>query len=103
MKPAAQSAVVAQLVLQLVAPQMNGEHDDMVPGTQSPVPSQVLAPVCTPPVHVGLAQAVPAEYSTHAPAPLQTPVVPHVDAGMTAHWLLSGKPEATLPQTPSVP
>ena len=63
-KGAIQSAVVAQLVLQLVAPHTYGEHDDIVPAVQLPLPSQVLALVCVsvPALHDAATQTVPAAH-----------------------------------------
>ena len=58
--PAAQSAVVAQLVLQSpVVPQTYGEHDDSPPATQVPLPSQRPPAVSVPAVHVLAPQEVP--------------------------------------------
>jgi hypothetical protein len=56
-----QSASVAQLVLQAVGPQANGEHENIVPPPlQLPAPSQVRALVSTSPLHDDAAQTVPA-------------------------------------------
>jgi hypothetical protein len=59
-KPAAQSVLLTQLVLQPVTTQTYGEHDNIVPGSQVPTPLQVLAFVSVSPLHDGDAQTVPA-------------------------------------------
>jgi hypothetical protein len=58
--PAAQSAVVAQLVLQSpVVPQMYGEQADSPPATQVPLPSQRPPDVSVPAEQVSAPQTVP--------------------------------------------
>jgi hypothetical protein len=60
-KPAAQSAVVPQLVLQSpFVPQMYGEQADSPPATQVPLPSQRPPAVSVPAVQTSAPQEVPA-------------------------------------------
>jgi len=61
-KGAIQSALPAQLVLQPPTVQTYGEHDDIVPELQVPLPSQVLGLVNVSPLHDAAAQGVPAPY-----------------------------------------
>ncbi len=51
-----------------------------MPGLHVPTPSHVLEVTWTPAAHDAAEQTVPAVYFWHALAPLQNPVVPHVDA-----------------------
>jgi hypothetical protein len=54
--------------------------------------------------HDGPLHTVPVAHSAQAPAPLQTPVVPHVAALWFVHAPAgSGRPAATAPQMPSCP
>lgn len=74
----------------------------MVPAlAHRPLPSHSES-VTTPPVQLD-AQGVPAGWSSHAPAPSQAPVVPHVAAPCVAHSASGSLPSATGPQEPSLP
>jgi len=74
--PAAQLALVVQLVVQALLPQMNGVHGFVVAATQLPLPSQAGAGVSVPLVHEALPQLVPASVLRQAPAPLHVPSFP---------------------------
>jgi len=101
--PPEQSALVAHMVRQLVAPQTYGRHVWLVPGTQLPPPSQRAAGVSVEPLQVWLPQVVPAEYSRQAPAPLQEPSVPQPAEPVSAHWASGSCPAAIGVQTPTDP
>jgi hypothetical protein len=76
-KPATQSALLAQLVLQALTPQTYGAHDETVPGLQLPPPSQVPVPDCMPPVQVGTAQTVNVDAYWQEPPEVLQPTAPH--------------------------
>ena len=102
-----QSSLVAQLVLHApaVASQANGAHDDIGPAMHFPF-MHVAAPLMLPllPSHDAAAQAVPSGYVVQAPAPLQTPVVPQLEAGIALHCPAgSAPPLGTGLQVPCFP
>ena len=102
--PAAQSAVVAQVVRQSPpAPQTYGEQASVVPATQSPTPSQRPASVSVPPVQASVPQTVPETASRQAPAPSQRPSVPQAEVVLGAHWASGSWPAGTLAQVPTLP
>lgn len=98
-------ASTVQVVLHPVVPlHENGAHEPVVATLQVPEPSHVraLVSVIDPVGQLEPTQTVPAAYFAQAPAPLQTPVVPH-DA---APWSLqvevgSGWPLGTLLHVPA--
>src|SRR4051812_42450811 len=70
-------AVVSQVYL---------PHGLDVAAPQTPAPSQVRGDSAVVAfMHVGGAHCVPLTYLRHAPAPLQVPSLPHVDAAAAAH------------------
>jgi hypothetical protein len=102
-KPAAQSAAVAHVVKQ--APPLHAYGAQSVPPEASPHvpdPSQICA-FTTVPWQTVAPQLVPAAHSSHAPAPLQAPSVPQVDAACCAHSLSGSVPAAIGPHTPFAP
>jgi hypothetical protein len=99
----AQSALLAQVVLQAVAPQVNGTQLDDVTVWQVPVPLHVRAGVAVVPEQDGATHCVPATYRRQAPAPLQVPSLPQVAAPASVHWFSGSAPAATLVHVPSVP
>src|SRR4051794_24053673 len=72
---------------------------------QLPLPLQVeVAARFVFPLHVGGAHTVPATCRAQAPAPLQVPFVPHVDAAVTAQTPRgSSVPAGTGAQLPAEP
>ncbi|OGA71982.1 MAG: hypothetical protein A3G27_14495 [Betaproteobacteria bacterium RIFCSPLOWO2_12_FULL_66_14] len=103
--PTAQLESLTHVVRQAPAEQVSGAHACMVPASQEPVPLQVLAlrAEAAPTTQEAAAQTVPDAYFWHAPEPLQTPVVPHVDAGCSAHSARGSAPAATFPHVPFAP
>ena len=95
--PVAQFAEVVQLVVQAVAPQMNGEQLVVTAAGQLPVPVQVAAAVATPPAQLAARQDVVAGATAQAPAPVQVPVLPQ---GGAATQRASVAPAARLAQVP---
>lgn len=85
MKPATQSAFVAQAVRQALAPQTKGEQ---LAGTclQLPAPSQLPADVTVVPLHDCAAQFVPDGADRQAPAPSHVPSKPQIGAGVHPPW-----------------
>jgi hypothetical protein len=76
---------------------------DVEPGTHVPVPLQSPAFVSTPFEHDGIEHTVLELHSSHAPAPLQNPSVPHVACAVDAHSASGSEPAAIGPQVPSAP
>jgi hypothetical protein len=70
---------------------------------QEPMPSHVPCVVWVSLTHDAEAHIVPAAYFEHAPAPLQPPTLPQLDAACIGHWLLGSSPAFTGPQAPSAP
>ena len=68
-----------------------------------PVPLQVAALVNTPSAHDGAEHCVAGPYNWQARAPLQTPVVPQLAAGVVAHSLAGSEPEGMAVQVPTDP
>ncbi len=81
--PAAQFALVVQVVVHALLPQMKGEQAFVVGVTQLPVPLPLQAEggVSTPLVHDAAPQVVPAGVRRHALAPLHVPSLPQGGAG----------------------
>ena len=98
--PVMQSVSAVQVVLQAVAPQMNGVQLVVVAAGQVPVPVQVAAAVATPLAQLAARQAVVAGATAQAPAPLQVPVLPQ---GGAATQRASASPVTVLAQVPAVP
>ncbi len=100
----AQSPVPPHIVLQILAvvSQPYGSQSDEVTVRQTPAPSHVRGGVSVEPTQVPATQVVPFAWSWQAPAPSHVPVVPQVEAAVTAHWLATagGSPTATLLQVP---
>jgi hypothetical protein len=96
---AAQNAPDAQALSSLqLMPQAAGDPEQRNPsqlckplGTQElgpPIPLQTFVLTIDPPLHVGVeSQTVPLPYLRHAPAPLQSPVLPQVLASSIVHSL----------------
>lgn len=70
LKPAAQSAAEAQLVLQFVVPHTYGLHDRSAPGAHVLVASQRGAGCSAPALHESVPHVVFSAYFRHAPMPL---------------------------------
>jgi hypothetical protein len=85
LKPATQSALVAQLVLQFVVPHTYGLHERSIPGAQAPEASQRPATRSAPALHESIPHWVLTAYLRHAPMPLHWPSRPHVVAPSSAH------------------
>jgi len=81
-----QSASLAQLVLQAVAPQAKAAHAVVAPGRQVPFPSQVRAAVAVAALHVAGAHTVLVPYLRQAPEPSQVPSVPQAVTETESHW-----------------
>jgi hypothetical protein len=103
LKPATQSAAVAQLVLQFVVPQTYGLHDRTAPGAHVLVASHRGAGCSAPAAHESVPHVVVAAYFRHAPMPLHCPSSPQVVAPASAHWPSGSMPSGTLRQVPSPP
>ena len=86
LKPVTQSALVAQLVLQLVAPHTYGLHDRSMPGAQAPVASQRPATRSAPMLHESMPHTVLTAYLRQAPMPSHCPSSPQVAAVPSAQW-----------------
>lgn len=77
-----QSAFVLQLVRQaLLVPHMYGEQLELVAAEQLPLPLQLETGVKVDPVHDGVPHDTDVAACVQAPAPLQTPVLPHGGLG----------------------
>jgi hypothetical protein len=76
--------------LQAVAlPQMRlPEQAAAVTAWQVPLPLQVCAGVSVETLHMEAAHCVPVGYLRQAPAPLQVPSSPQVEALLRAHWVV---------------
>jgi len=100
----AQSALVAHVALQALAPQANGKQE-VEPGvTQVPAPSQVDPGVKVVPLagQEAAAQAVPCWYFSQAPA-WHLPSVPHPCVPWSTQVPAGSGPEATAVQRPIEP
>ena len=77
----------------------------MVAAAQTPAPSHNRADVAVAAVQVGAAHCVPLTCFRHAPAPLQVPSLPHVDAAAAGHCaaISGGSPGAIGEQVPRLP
>jgi hypothetical protein len=93
----------AQLVLQVVVPQMYGLHDFNIPAGQVPEASQRGATVWAPAAHESVPQTVPAAYFRHAPAPSHCPSRAHFAMPPSSHWPSGSIPSGTFLQVPSLP
>jgi hypothetical protein len=80
-----QSASTVQVLRQAPAPQAYGSHMDVVAVWQVPLPLHERVEVSVEPAQVAAAHCVPEAYTRHAPAPLQEPSVPQVDAPWSLH------------------
>jgi hypothetical protein len=101
--PAAQSALVAQVVLHALPLHAYGVQSMPPPcGTHVPAPLQACV-FRTVPWHVGIPHIVPSAQSWQAPAPSQKPSVPHVDWACAEHSLSGSVPAVMGPQVPSAP
>ena len=68
-----------------------------------PAPSQRPASICVEPVQLCEPQARPGAYKRQAPAPLQEPSVPQLDAPESAHWFSGSVLAGMAVQAPRVP
>jgi len=93
----AQFALVVQVVVQAVAPQMNGVHCFGAGVTQVPLPLQVDAACALPLVQEAAPQLVPERAFRQAPAPLQVPSRPQ---GSALTQRLSAPPVRMAAQVP---
>jgi hypothetical protein len=84
LNPLTQSALVAQLVLQFVAPHTYGLHDRNNPAAQAPVASQRPATRSAPMLHESVPHTVLTAYLRQAPAPSHWPSSPQVAAPPSA-------------------
>jgi hypothetical protein len=100
----AQSASVAQVALQALAPQANGKQEDEAGIPQVPAPSQVPPGVKVVPVvgQVAAWQEVPCWYFSQAPA-WHLPSVPQLAAPLSTQLPAGSGPEATAVHCPIVP
>jgi hypothetical protein len=103
LKPATQSAAVAQLVLQFVVPQTYGLHERSIPGAQAPAASHRPATRSAPAVHISIPHTVLTAYLRHAPMPLHMPSSPQVVTPSSPHSPFGSWPSGTLRQVPSLP
>jgi hypothetical protein len=84
--PEAQSWSELHEVSHALGPQAYGVHGVTVPAEHVPAPSHCTAGCSFPLKQVAAApQGVPAGYSSHAPAPLHTPLVPQLEGPWSAH------------------
>lgn len=95
-----QSALVLQLVLQALVPQLYGMQLDVVGAAQVPLPLQLETCDSVEPVHVWVPQETVAAAWAHAPAPSHTPVLPQ---GGLAVQAPSALPAAALAHVPRLP
>jgi hypothetical protein len=102
-KPVTQSALVAQLVLQVVAPHTYGLHERSIPAAQAPVASQRPATCAAPALHESMPQTVLIAYLRQAPLPSQKPSRPQVAAPASLHWPCRSWPSGTFLHVPSLP
>ena len=93
----AQFALVVQVVVQALAPQMNGVHCFGAGVTQVPLPLQVDAGCAFPAVQDAAPQLVPETTFRQAPAPLHVPSRPQ---GSTLTQRLSARPVRIAAQVP---
>ena len=93
--PAAQSVSPTQESRHLSGPHTKGPQLRCVPGTQTPAPLQVDAPVSVPAVQVRGPQGVAAAKSWQAPAPSHLPVRPQLSWASGLHPSLRGSELAT--------
>ena len=98
-----QSASAVQLVLHAPVPHTKGSHGCPAVGVHRPAPSQRNASVMVEPEHDGSLQTTPAGYFRHAPAPLQTPSVPHEETPWSAHSSRGSVPTSAGRQVPRLP
>ena len=98
--PATQSLVLAQVVLQAVAPHTYWPQVLVTGAGQVPVPVQVAAAVAVPLAQLAARQVVVAVASAQVPAPVQVPVFPQ---GGAATQRVSAAPAVTFAQVPLVP
>lgn len=101
----AQSALLVQVDLQALTPQVNGKQEPAMGVPQVPLPSQTAAGVKVVPgtVQVAPAQAVPCGYFWQAPA-WHFPSFPQDAVPWSVHRPAgSGNPVATAVQSPMVP
>src|ERR1700729_1310895 len=73
-----QSALVAQVVLHALIPQMNGVHERAAGVTQVPVPLQLDAGCSVEVTQVCALHSVPLAYFWQAPFPSQYPSIPQL-------------------------
>ena len=99
MRPAAQSAGSAQLVLHALLPSQANDPQDVTCGVHWWAASQVNTVSVDAEQVVGM-QVVPAGYVAHCPAPSQLPVVMQVDAGRLMQSPLGSSPTGTGWQVP---
>src|SRR5262245_55194685 len=100
---ATQSASLARIVPQAAPAHTYGLHITVPVLAHIAMALHVFALVCVPFMHDWAAQTVPGAYFAHAPAPLHSPVVPHVEAACCMHSSSGSLPCAMAPHTPSVP
>jgi hypothetical protein len=81
--PAVQSALLAQLPLQVFCAQTKGAQATGLPSTQVPAPSHTLMGISLPPEQLAGLHSVPAAYLAQPPCPLQVPDMPQPARGST--------------------
>jgi hypothetical protein len=76
----------------------------VVAAAQAPAPSQSRACVAVAPVQLAATHCVPLTCLRHAPAPLQVPSLPHVDAAAAGHCdaTVGGAPAAIGEHVPTL-
>jgi hypothetical protein len=101
---AVQSASVVQVMRHLPSEaQTYGSHGWPEVGVQVPPPLHRHASVIVDPVHDGSLQMTPAGYFRHAPAPSQTPSVPHEVMPWSSHSLRGSVPTSAGRHVPRLP
>ena len=96
-----QSALVAQVTLQALVPQMNGVHELVAGVTQVPVPLQFDAGWRVEVAQVCAMHCVPLAYFWQAPLPSQKPSLPQLAAPPLVHRAVgSAAPAGTSTQVP---
>ena len=104
---ATQSASAVQVARHAVpaASHLYFPHEPVVAAAQAPAPSHRRAGVKVEPLQVAAAHTVLLAYLRHAPAPLQVPSFPQVDAAAIGHCdaTRGGSPVAIGEQVPTLP
>jgi hypothetical protein len=97
-----QSALLAQVVLHALAPQMNGVHEEVAGVTQVPVPLQVEVGWKVEVAQLWPMHWVPPAYFWQAPLPSQKPSLPQLVIPASVQRALgSATPAGTSTQVPT--